>query len=129
MGVDMSPIIERAHRLGRFNRLKGPRPIIVVFIFYKDTEDIISLAGSLKVTYRCINRDYPREITNACRTLCPQFKAARVNPANRVSIGYPAKLIVNGTEVRDLFSDWNHIMNGNRISMIKVTRVTNKIIM
>ena len=116
MGVDEPPVIERAHRLGRFNRFKGPGPIIDAFTFYRDTEDIISLAGSLKGTHRSINRDYPREITNTRRTLWPQFKSARANPANRVSIGYPAKLIVNGTVVRDLFPDWNHILNGSRIS-------------
>ena len=79
LGVEEPPTIERAHRLGRFYRLKRSRPIIVAFSFYVDTEDlkILSLAGSLKGTSFSINRDYPMEITNARRTLWPQFKSAR----------------------------------------------------
>ena len=58
----MSPTVtERAHLLGRFNRFKGARPIIVAFTFYKDTEDILSLARSLEETSYSINRDYLTE--------------------------------------------------------------------
>ena len=48
LGIDEPPVIERAHRLGRFNRLKGPRPVIVAFTFYTDIEDVLSSAGALK---------------------------------------------------------------------------------
>ena len=117
LGVDELPAIERAHRLGRFNRLKRSRPIIVAFSFYTDTEEILSLAGSLKGKSFSINRDYPMEITNARRTLWPQFKSARAHPTNRVSIVYPAKLLVNGRVACDMFPDWDLIMKGSRISI------------
>ena len=117
LGVDELPAIERAHRLGRFNRLKRSRPIILAFSFYTDTEEILSLAGSLKGTSFSINRDYPMEITNARRTLWPQFKSARAHPTNRVSIVYPAKLLVNGRVACDMFPDWDLIMKGSRISI------------
>ena len=113
------PSIERVHRLGRYNSEKGPRPIIVAFSFYKDTEDILSLAHMLKGTPYGISRDYPQEITHARQKLWPQYKAARENPLNRVTIGYPAKLIVNGVVVCDLFPEWNSVNKGSRISLIK----------
>ena len=90
---------------------------IVAFTFYTDTKDVLSLAGSLMGTCRSINRDYPMEITNARRTLWPQFKSARANPAKRVCMGFPAKLIVNGAVVCDLFPDWDRIMKGSRIAI------------
>ena len=118
LDMDELPGIERAHRLGKFNRLKGPRPIIVAFSFYRDTNDVISLARVLKGTTFSINRDYPLEITNARKILWPHFKEARNIPYNRVTIGYPAKLIVNGVVTRDLFPDWDNILRGSRISAI-----------
>ena len=118
LDMDELPGIERAHRLGKFNRLKGPRPIVVAFSFYRDTDDVISLARALKGTTFSINRDYPLEITNARKMLWPHFKEARSIPYNRVTIGYPAKLIVNGVVTQDLFPDWDNILRGSRISAI-----------
>ena len=80
LGMDELPSIERAHRLGRFSSAKGPRPIIVPFSFYKDTEDILSSARVLKGTSYGISRDYPQEITRARQKLWPQYKAAQENP-------------------------------------------------
>ena len=117
LGVDEPPVIERVHRLGRYNRLRGPRPIIAAFSFFRDTEDILSMTGSLKGTPISINRDYPNEITNARRTLWPQFKSARANTLNRVCIVYPAKLLVNGAVVSDMFPEWDRIMRGSRLSL------------
>ena len=112
-------MIERAHRLGRFNRLRGPRPIIVAFMFFSDTEDIISMARSLRGTPISISRDYPNEITNARKSLWPQFKSERANPSNRVSMVYPAKLLVNGVVVSNKFPEWDRIMRGSRISIVE----------
>lgn len=121
LGFDELPGIERAHRLGKFNRQnRGPRPVIVAFSFYRDTEDIISSARSLKGTPYSINRDYPTEITNARKELWSKFKEARNVPYNRVSIGYPAKLIVNGTVTCDLFPDWDLILRGSRVPVTPV---------
>ena len=44
-------------------------------------------------------------------------KAARENPLNRVTIGYPAKLIVNGVVICDLFPEWNSVNKGSRVSV------------
>ena len=113
LSIDELPSIERAHRLGRFNPRKGPRPIIVAFSFFRDTEDILSQARSLKGTPFGISRDYPPEITR--QELWPRFKEAREDRFNRVTIGYPAKLIVNGAIICDLFPDWDAVMKGSRI--------------
>ncbi|MCG8033763.1 MAG: hypothetical protein JAZ03_16535, partial [Candidatus Thiodiazotropha taylori] len=127
LGVDELPSMERVHRLGRYNRLKGSRPIIVAFSFYKEVEDILSLARSLKGTSFSISRDYPPEIVNARKSLWPKFKDARSNFANQVSIAYPAKLIINGVVAIDLFPDWNEVLRGSRISVTQGndTNVTN----
>ena len=117
LGIDELPVIERVHRLGRYNRFRGPRPIIAAFSFFRDTEDILSMTRSLSGSSISINRDYPNEITNARKSLWPQFKAARANTSNRVSLVYPAKLLVNGAVVSDMFPDWDRIMRGSRVSV------------
>ena len=111
------PTIERIHRLGRYNPSKGPRPIIAAFSFFRDTEEIMGNARLLRNTSYSISRDHPPEIAKARQKLWPQFKAARINQFNRVSIGYPAKLIVNGTVVCDMFPEWDSIMRGSRVSL------------
>ena len=115
--MEEMPTIERIHRLGRYNPSKGPRPIIVAFSFFRDTEEIMGNARLLRDTSYGISRDHPPEIARARQKLWPQFKAARINQFNCVSIGYPAKLIVNGTVVCDMFPEWDSIMKGSRVSL------------
>ena len=117
LGSDELPSFERAHRLGsRRNSARGPRPVIVAFSFYRDTETIMRSAPMLRDTPFGISTDYPLEITRARQVIWPQFKAARAsNPGGRTSIGYPAKLVVNGKIVQDMFPDWNSIMKGSRV--------------
>ena len=117
--MDELPTIERVHRLGRYNAHKGPRPIIAAFSYYRDTEEIMSNARSLRNTSYGISRDHPPEITKARQVLWPQYKAAKSVPFNKASIGYPAKLIVNGSVVSDMFPDWDLIMRGSRVSTPK----------
>ena len=72
-----------------------------------------------------ISRDHPPEIiARARQRLWRQFKAARENPYNRVSIGYPAKLIVNGTVVNDMSPDWDLIVKGSRLPLPKQSSET-----
>ena len=60
-------------------------------------------------------RDYPREITEARNKLWPHYRAAReASSKNKVSIRFPARLVVNGVTTHDLFPDWFTVMNGNR---------------
>lgn len=117
LGCDELPCIERAHRLGaRRDPGRGPRPIIMAFSFYRDTENIMSSANALKNSPFGISRDYPIEINCARQTLWQQFKEARANnPRGQTSIAYPAKLIVNGRVTCDMFPDWNPIMKGSRL--------------
>ena len=77
---DELPCIERAHRLGaRRDPGRGPRPIIVAFSFYRDTENTMSSANALNNSPFGISRDYPIEINRARQTLWPELKEARAN--------------------------------------------------
>ena len=70
------------------------------------------LAGTLL----SVNRDYPTEIIEARRALYPMYKDWRdQNRYNKVSIQYPAKLIVNGQIKHDMFPDWSEVMAGYRV--------------
>ena len=110
--------MHRAHRLGRFT-LNKTRPIIVAFRDFGDTETIMSHAKKLQGTQFGISRDYPSEIVKARQKLWPEFKRFKqeAGPSDRISISYPAKLIVNKEVKTDLFPDWNRIMKGSRVSV------------
>ena len=88
LNMEELPTIERVHRLGRYNPYKGPRPIIAAFSFYRDTEEILANARSLRETPYGISREHPPEIAKARQKLWPKFKATRSDPANRAGIGY-----------------------------------------
>lgn len=107
--------IERAHRLGR--KVAGQnRPLIVCYRDYTDTDRIMRQAPNLKGSRYSVSRDYPPEITDARRSIWPYFKQARDSQKYRdVSIGYPAKLILNGKVVQDMFPDWFHVLRGSRV--------------
>ena len=119
LNIDTSMYIHRAHRLGRFT-LNKTRPIIVAFRDFGDTELIMSKANKLRGSQYGISRDYPMEIVKARQKLWPEFKKfkADAGPSDRISISYPAKLIVNKVVKMDIFPDWNRIMKGSRVSVI-----------
>ena len=109
--------VSRAHRIGRYNRNR-PRPIIAVFQQYTLTESIIKKGSMLRDSNFSVSKDYPAEITRARRTLWPSYKQLKQqNPGAKVTIVYPAKLIMNGTVVNDLFPEWDSIMRGSRIDL------------
>ena len=109
--------INRTHRVGRFDSRKK-RPIIVAFQSYALVEAIMKDGRLLKDTEYSISRDYPLEITRARKTLWPDFKRTKTqNPSAKVSIGYPAKIIVNGVVTLDLFPEWDDIIYGSRIDI------------
>ena len=122
MGVDSEVLyIERVHRLGslykakqRQNTDKPKRPIIISFQDYKSTEIVMDAAYMLRGTNFSVSRDYPKEIVAARRRLMPRFKAERENRNNKVSIEYPAKLIVNGKVIADEFADWYPALERDR---------------
>ena len=110
-------VIDRAHRLGRFNRNHSrPRAIIVAFRDYADTTIIISKARLLRGTNYSINKDFPQEITTARKSIWGEYKDLRNRfPDSRVSIVYPAKIVKDGKVVRDAFPNWSAIMTGDRV--------------
>ena len=133
LGLDFDMYIQRAHRLGgrqtrgRSGSVLGratqarpplkPRPIIACFRDYQDLETIIANAYKLKDTDISIHRDYPKEIVNARSELWPMYKSEKQNnPRAKVSIGFPAKLIVNGSVIANKFPDWYDILRGTRIN-------------
>lgn len=114
--ITQSVAIDRAHRLGRFRR-GGNRGIIVAFQDFGDTQLILSKANKLKNTSYSINKDFPQEITNARKNLWAEYKTLKQqNLDKKVSLVYPAKIIVNGRVVRDAFPLWDTIMAGSRVN-------------
>ena len=109
--------ITRAHRLGRFDPNKT-RPVIVAFQEYSLTDRIIKQGHLLKDTLFSISRDYPIEITRARKTLWPEYKQIKgQNPYAKVAVVYPAKIIVNGHVIKDLFPEWDTLLRGSRIDL------------
>ncbi|KAH3775046.1 hypothetical protein DPMN_176442 [Dreissena polymorpha] len=118
--------IDKIHRIGSFND-KQTRPIIVRFQNERDIEDILANAYKLKGTKYGINRDYPKEITQARARLWNRFKQERANnPKGSVHIGYPAKLIVQKTVLQDEFPDWKIITQSHRTEQLKTSETVTK---
>lgn len=110
--------IARAHRVGRYKGPNRPRPIIVAFQEYRMTERIMEQAHKLRNTQFGVSRDYPAEITTSRKTLWPEFKRMKsLNSSAKVAIVYPAKLVIDGNVVNDLFPEWDLIMRGSRIDL------------
>ena len=138
LGLDIIPVIQRAHRLGNPRRqrrfMRGnirdqsqpPRPIISCFRDYGDIEVILGNATKLKNTLFGINKDFPKEIIEARSKLWPLYKAERAkNPDASVYIGFPAKLVVRGSGIKDEFPDWYIVLRGSRCKTdLKVTNTS-----
>lgn len=115
---------QRIHRLGSIAKARTMtqyprRPIIVAFIDYRDTETIMSKAFRLAGTQYGVDRDHPKEIAEARKSLWNFKKEQRYSARDKVSIQYPAKLVVNGTEVRNEFPDWHTVLNESRLAFFK----------
>ena len=125
LGLDGDEIsIQRAHRIDRVQRqtLIGrsanarPRPLIALFRDYQDVELVLSNANKLQGTPFGINRDYPREIINARKTLLKEKKDLKLKyPSANISIQYPAKLVCDKRVVKDMFPNWFSVMKGDRL--------------
>lgn len=127
LGLDPDAIfIQRAHRVGKFKpRRQGSgqsapinhRPLIAALRDYPDVELVISNAGKLKGTRFGINRDYPQEIIDARKPLYKEKKELKSqNPNSNISIRYPAKLVMDGQVIRDMFPEWARVMKQNRLN-------------
>jgi hypothetical protein len=79
--------VQRVHRLGSLGRARAlsqipRRPIIVAFRDFPDTDFILNRASMLKGTRFGIDRDYPKEISNARKRLLPAYREERKNLRN-----------------------------------------------
>ena len=120
LDLDEPMLIERAHRLGPFRLGSRPRPIIAAFSSYRDVELIMSHAHLLAGKPFSLGRDFPKEIMAARKVLWSNVKEIKSKtPDARVKIQYPAKLIVNGVVVKNMFPDWGSVIGGHRIDTEK----------
>ena len=114
---------EQVHRLGSLHkaRLKSDtpkRPIIAAFYEYRHTESVLNASYMLRNTSFSVSRDYPKELVSARQRLLPQFKMERQNRNNKVSIVYPAKLMVNGRVIADELPDWYSVLSQDRFKSV-----------
>ena len=117
LNIERDLYLERAHRLGKYIHGKT-RPIIVAFRDFYDIEKILGSAPNLRGTAYGISRDYPNEISKARNSLWKQFKDIRDNNKNKkVSLGFPAKIMVDNAVVVDLFPDWFEILRDSRVDL------------
>lgn len=114
--------IQRAHRLGRMQYNRGGRgfrprhrPIIVALRDDQDVDEILSNANRLTGTPFGINRDYPPEIVQARKDLYPMMKRYRAEkPGSKVTIQFPARLVIDRTVIVDKFPDWHEVLRRSR---------------
>lgn len=125
LGIDSDDLlINRFHRLGSLYKAKTRqstdtprRPVIIAFQDHRDIERILQAAYMLKGSRFSISRDFPKEIVAARQRLMPRYRAERINRNNKVSIEYPAKLVVNGRVVADEFPDWFQVLGYDRYQL------------
>ena len=113
--------IARAHRLGQRNPNKRfqSRPIIANFRDYGTLELIMSNVRRLRGTNFSVDLDYPREIQEARSRMWSLYKEIKQNnPRFNVKIVYPAKLIHDGTVIRDELPEWGQYVGANRLSKL-----------
>ena len=114
-------VIDRVHRLGRYNR-GSTRAIIVAFRDYAMLEKILSNAYKLKNTLISINKDYPKEIAQARKSIWGTFKdLKRDHPNSKIQLLYPAKINKDRQTVVDMFPLWDKIMSGSRVPKTRPT--------
>ena len=64
-----------------------------------------------------VSRDFPKEIVSARCKLMPMYKNERLKQNKKVSIEYPARMVVKGKTVYDQFPDWYPIMQQDRYDL------------
>ena len=79
----------------------------------------MSSVNKLKGTHYSVNRDYPQEIVDARKSLWSEYKRIRQDhPNDKVTLAYPAKIVMNGSIMKDAFPHWGKIMKGRRIQHV-----------
>ena len=84
---------------------------------YRHTEIVLNASYMLRNTSFSVSRDYPKELVSARQRLIPQFKMERQNRNNKVSIVYPAKLVLNGRVIADELPDWYSVLSQDRFKL------------
>ena len=105
-GVEIA--INRAHRLGP-QRADKKRPIIASFVNDQVKEEVFEKAKEIckRPTIKVyLTRDYPKAINEARKDLGQKLGLAR-KQGKKGYIGFPAKLVIEGTVVEDKFPGWN----------------------
>ncbi|GFR60045.1 hypothetical protein ElyMa_003521400, partial [Elysia marginata] len=101
-----SVIIERAHRIGRRPRRatggshRKPRALIVRFNNYNDRERVRETRRHLPPTIS-VTEDLPYQVRQARRQLIPEMLEAK-RTGKAAWLAYPARLIINGEEVKSV---------------------------
>jgi hypothetical protein len=121
--IDTSEMyIERAHRLGtlynpKYRNTDDPkRPLIVKFKYYTDTEIVMQKAYKLRGTKFGVDRDYPKEIANARKSLYNSLEAKQARQDKvKMYIKFPAKLFIKVVMVKDMFPEWPGVLGVSRI--------------
>ena len=92
--------IQRAHRLGGgcIQRRPGPRPLIVLFVDYRDKENVKQSRRNLPASMQ-VTDDIPWEVRMARKELQDESREL-FDRGQRPYIAYPARLICNGREIR-----------------------------
>ena len=92
------------------------RSFIVAFRDYQDCELILSNASNLKETAFGVSRDYSQELINARKPLHAEMKTLKSKfPRAKISMQYPAKLIIDGRVHQDMFPRWREYMKCDRL--------------
>ena len=88
----------------------------MAFSLYRHVDSVMSKVSNLQGSEYSVNWDFPSEISRARKLLWPKLKQTRqLNSMAKVSMGYPAKIIMNGSVTEDLFPKWDTILCGSRI--------------
>jgi len=97
MGIDKEILLDRVHRLGRFNKRNiRPRPIVAKFTFFKDRELVRMTAPQvLTGTDYGVSEQYPQEIESKRKPLYSVAKKAKADKNNTVKL-IRDKLYING---------------------------------
>ena len=147
LNIERDLYLERAHRLGKYIHGKTRLIIVAFRDFYDIEEILGSapnLRGTAygvsrdypsggyyahmavspgtirydKFEQQRVSRDCPNEISKARNSLWKQFKDIRENNKNKkVSLGFPATIMVDNAVVVDLFPDWFEILRGSRVDL------------